>query len=232
MDSEFVEEKIDLETFRKMWNDEVATDWALIVDILNTPDIWQFVLDETKNGSVRVFEYLSVEDIPSREALIQLMNCVPNEMFELSLSEIVEHYGDNHFYDFAVAYYVLLDKDVAPGCFTRSLGELYDEGFHLIHGICQNEVYTQEKKIVEKAVAHGSTDTYRDWCSMSSGEVELPQQNKHKLLQTIATIIGGIVMLLVIGFSLYLGCSYPYITLIVLLAALLIYYIMKWQDKE
>ena len=90
----------------------------------------------------------------------------------------------------------------------------------------------EEKKIVEKAVAHGSTDTYREWCSMSSGEVELPQQNKHKLLQTIATIIGGIVMLLVIGFSLYLGGSYPYITLIVLLAALLIYYIMKWQDKE
>ena len=39
-------------------------------------------------------------------------------------------------------------------------------------------------------------------------------------------------VVLVIGFSLYLGCSYPYITLIVLLAALLIYYIMKWQDKE
>ena len=230
MDSEFVEEKIDLETFRKMWNDEVATDWALIVDILNTPDIWQFVLDETKNGSVRVFEYLSVEDIPSREALIQLMNCVPNEMFELSLSEIVERHADNQFYDFAVAYYVLWDKDVTPGCFTRSLGELYEEGLYSIHWICQNENYTQEKKIVQKAVAHGCNDAYKEWCSMNSGDVKLPQQNKFKRI--ITQIITVVITVVGCGLFIYITCSYPYITLLILLILLLTYYVMKWQDKE
>ena len=77
MDSEFVEEKIDLETFRKMWNDEVATDWALIVDILNTPEsitpfqgVWcnsgvilSGVLHQSKQTDTQMFNILKTAKV-------------------------------------------------------------------------------------------------------------------------------------------------------------------------
>ena len=74
-------EIISLETFQKMWNGEACIEHNQMVDALDDKSVWEFVLDETTNGSTKVFEFFTEAEMPSRSALIQLMNTVPNELF-------------------------------------------------------------------------------------------------------------------------------------------------------
>lgn len=105
-------EIISLETFQKMWNGETYIEHNQMVDALDDKSVWEFVLDETTNGSTKVFEFFTEAEMPSKSALVQLMNTVPNELFGLNAEELKERIGENNnFVNFAIVYYVLLEKN-------------------------------------------------------------------------------------------------------------------------
>ena len=87
-----------------------------------------------------------------------------------------------------------------------------------------------ERLILRKIQPNDYIVAYKEWCSMNSGEVKLPQQNKFKRI--ITQIITVVITVVGCGLFIYITCSYPYITLLILLILLLTYYVMKWQDKE
>ena len=97
-------ERIGLATFQRMWNGETDAEHHLMVDALEDPSVWQFVLDETYNGCAKVFEFFIECEMPSRYALIQLMNTVPDEWFELSEEELdSELFG--YFFNFLALFH-------------------------------------------------------------------------------------------------------------------------------
>ena len=67
-------ERIDLRTFQKMWNGEIDAVHDQMVDALENKYVWKFVLDETYNGSAKVFEFFMECEMPSRYALINSRN--------------------------------------------------------------------------------------------------------------------------------------------------------------
>ena len=83
-------ERIDLGTFQKMWNGEIDAVHDQMVDALENKYVWKFVLDETYNGSAKVFEFFIECEMPSRYALIQLMNNVPDEYIENYAKEMLK----------------------------------------------------------------------------------------------------------------------------------------------
>ena len=79
MDLNIETKRIDLATFQRMWNGETDAEHHLMVDALEDQRVWRFVLCETSNGSTKAFELFRECDMPSKNALIQLMNTVPEE---------------------------------------------------------------------------------------------------------------------------------------------------------
>ena len=123
-------EIISLETFQKMWNGETYIEHNQMVDALDDKSVWEFVLDETTNGSTKVFEFFTEAEMPSKSAFVQLMNTVPNELFGLNAEELKERIGENNnFVNFAIVYYVLLEKMETPEFYKYNVGEMYYDGF-------------------------------------------------------------------------------------------------------
>ena len=142
-------ERIDLGTFQKMWNGEIDAVHDQMVDALENKYVWKFVLDETYNGSAKVFEFFMECEMPSRYALIQLMNTVPDEWYELSEEELDKRIGFNQFEEFAIIYYVLLEKAKVPGFYKGDIGNMYYDGFWRIQPLLKNESDDNGKLIYE-----------------------------------------------------------------------------------
>lgn len=154
-------EIISLETFRKMWNGETYIEHNQMVDALDDKSVWEFVLDETTNGSTKVFEFFTEAEMPSKSALIQLMNTVPNELFGLNAEELKERIGENNnFVNFAIVYYVLLEKTETPEFYKYNVGEMYYDGFRLVQPLCQNETERLNKRIKNIALQYDTSDLY------------------------------------------------------------------------
>ena len=154
-------EIISLETFQKMWNGETYIEHNQMVDALDDKSVWEFVLDETTNGSTKVFEFFTEAEMPSKSAFVQLMNTVPNELFGLNAEELKERIGENNnFVNFAIVYYVLLEKTETPEFYKYNVGEMYYDGFRLVQPLCQNETERLNKRIKNIALQYNTSDIY------------------------------------------------------------------------
>ena len=154
-------EIISLETFQKMWNGETYIEHNQMVDALDDKSVWEFVLDETTNGSTKVFEFFTESEMPSKSALVQLMNTVPNELFGLNAEELKERIGENNnFVNFAIVYYVLLEKMETPEFYKYNVGEMYYDGFKLVQPLSQNETERLNKRIKNIALQYNTSDIY------------------------------------------------------------------------
>ena len=154
-------EIISLETFQKMWNGETYIEHNQMVDALDDKSVWEFVLDETTNGSAKVFEFFTEAEMPSKSALVQLMNTVPDEWFGLNEDELKERIGENNnFVNFAIVYYVLLGKTETPEFYKYNVGEMYYDGFRLVQPLCQNETERLNKRIKNIALQYDTSDLY------------------------------------------------------------------------
>lgn len=154
-------EIISLETFQKMWNGETYIEHNQMVGALDDKSVWEFVLDETTNGSTKVFEFFKESEMPSKSAFVQLMNTVPNELFGLNEDELKERIGENNnFVNFAIVYYVLLEKTETPEFYKYNVGEMYYDGFRLVQPLCQNETERLNKRIKNIALQYNTSDIY------------------------------------------------------------------------
>ena len=154
-------EIISLETFQKMWNGETYIEHNQMVDALDDKSVWEFVLDETTNGSTKVFEFFTEAEMPSKSAFVQLMNTVPNELFGLNAEELKERIGENNnFVNFAIVYYVLLEKMETPEFYKYNVGEMYYDGFKLVQPLSQNETERLNKRIKNIALQYDTSDIY------------------------------------------------------------------------
>ena len=154
-------EIISLETFQKMWNGETYIEHNQMVDALDDKSVWEFVLDETTNGSTKVFEFFTEAEMPSKSAFVQLMNTVPNELFGLNAEELKERIGENNnFVNFAIVYYVLLEKMETPEFYKYNVGEMYYDGFKLVQPLSQNETERLNKRIKNIALQYNTSDIY------------------------------------------------------------------------
>ena len=151
-------ERIDLATFQRMWNGETDAEHHLMVDALEDPPVWRFVLCETSNGSTKAFGFFKECDMPSKNALIQLMDTVPTEWFNLNAEEIKERIGESHFENFAIVYYVLLEKTETPAFYKYNVGEMYYDAFRLIQPLCQNETERLNKRIERTALLYDTSN--------------------------------------------------------------------------
>ena len=154
-------EIISLETFQKMWNGETYIEHKQMVDALDDKSVWEFVLDETTNGSTKVFEFFTEAEMPSKSALVQLMNTVPDEWFGLNEDELKERIGENdNFVNFAIVYYVLLEKMETPEFYKYNVGEMYYDGFKFVQPLSQNETERLNKRIKNIALQYNTSDIY------------------------------------------------------------------------
>lgn len=151
-------ERIDLATFQKMWNGETYAEHHLMVDALEDQCVWRFVLCETSNGSTKAFGFFKECEMPSKNALIQLMDTVPTEWFNLKAEEIKERIGESHFEKFAIVYYVLLEKTETPAFYKYNVGEMYYDAFRLIQPLCQNETERLNKRIERTALLYDTSN--------------------------------------------------------------------------
>lgn len=151
-------ERINLATFQRMWNGETDAEHHLMVDALEDPPVWRFVLRETSNGSTKAFGFFKECEMPSKNALIQLMDTVPTEWFNLKAEEIRERIGENNFEKFAIVYYVLLEKTETPAFYKYNVGEMYYDAFRLIQPLCQNETERLNKRIERTALLYDTSN--------------------------------------------------------------------------
>lgn len=151
-------ERIDLATFQRMWNGETDAENHLMVDALEDQCVWRFVLCETSNGSTKAFGVFKECEMPSKNALIQLMDTVPTEWFNLNAEEIKERIGESHFEKFAIVYYVLLEKTETPAFYKYNVGEMYYDAFRLIQPLCQNETERLNKRIERTALLYDTSN--------------------------------------------------------------------------
>ena len=158
MDLNIETKRIDLATFQRMWNGETDAEHHLMVDALEDSCVWRFVLSETSNGSTKAFESFRECDMPSKNALIQLMDTVPEEWFKLNAEEIRERMGENNFKDFAIVYYVLLEKTETPAFYKYNVGEMYYDAFRLIQPLCQNETERLNRRIERTALLYDTSN--------------------------------------------------------------------------
>lgn len=158
MDMNIKTERIDLGTYQKMWNGEIDAVHDQMVDALEDPYVWKFVLDETSNGSTKAFEFFKECEMPSKNTLIQLMDSVPAECYKLNAEELKERIGENNFENFAIVYYVLLDKTETPEFYKYNVGEMYYDAFKLIQPLCQNETERLNKKIEKTALLYDTSN--------------------------------------------------------------------------
>ena len=195
-------ERIDLRTFQKMWNGEIDAVHDQMVDVLEDPSVWKFVLDETNNGSAKVFEFFMECEMPSRHALIQLMNTVPNEWYELSEEELYERIGINQFEEFAIIYYSLLEKAKVPGFYKGDVGNMYYDGFWLIQPLLKNENERQNRKIVKTALQYGSAETDEYWLDLQ--KQARGNSGNEKQTQKLGFAFGILLMTLLVILIVYL----------------------------
>ncbi len=226
-------ERIDLATFQRMWNGETDAEHHLMVDALENKYVWKFVLDETYNGSAKVFEFFMECEMPSRYALIQLMNTVPNEWYELSEEELDKRIGFNQFEEFAIIYYVLLEKAKVPGFYKGDIGNMYYDGFGLIQPLLKNENERLNRKIAQTALQYGSVETYEDWQDLQKQERGIA--GNEKFSQKLGFAFGILLMTLLVVFAVYLliqidAATFAYGGLAICLVALMIYWFLR--EKE
>ena len=226
-------ERIDLGTFQKMWNGEIDAIHDQMVDVLEDSSVWQFVLDETNNGSAKVFEFFMEYEMPSRHALIQLMNTVPNEWYELSEEELYERIGINQFEEFAIIYYILLGKAKAPGFYKGDVGNMYYDGFWLIQPLFKNENERLTRKIINTALQYGYVETYEDWLDLQKKEIAGNEKSSQKLGFAFGILLMTLLVILIVYLLIHIdAATFAYGGLIICLVALLIYWLVKGRKQQ
>ena len=235
MDMDIKTERINLGTFQKMWNAEIDAVHDQMVDALEDPSVWKFVLDETYNGSAKVFEFFMECEMPSRYALIQLMNTVPNEWYELSEEELYERIGTNQFEEFAIIYYSLLEKAKVPGFYKGDVGNMYYDGFWLIQPLLKNENERQNRKIVKTALQYGSAETYEYWLDLQ--KQARGNSGNEKQTQKLGFAFGILLMTLLVILIVYLlinidAATFAYGGLVICMVALVIYWLIKARKQQ
>lgn len=151
-------ERIDLATFQRMWNGETDAEHHLMVDALKIRQYGDSCSARLIMVAQKVFEFFMECDMPSRYALIQLMDTVPTEWFKLNAEEIKERIGESHFEKFAIVYYVLLEKTETPAFYKYNVGEMYYDAFRLIQPLCQNETERLNKRIERTALLYDTSN--------------------------------------------------------------------------
>ena len=235
MDMDIKTERINLGTFQKMWNAEIDAVHDQMVDALEDTYVWKFVLDETYNGSAKVFEFFMECEMPSRHALIQLMNTVPNEWYELSEEELYERIGINQFEEFAIIYYSLLEKAKVPGFYKGDVGNMYYDGFWLIQPLLKNENERQNRKIVKTALQYGSAETYEYWLDLQ--KQARGNSGNEKQTQKLGFAFGILLMTLLVILIVYLlinidAATFAYGGLVICMVALVIYWLIKARKQQ
>lgn len=233
MDMDIKTERIDLGTFQKMWNGEIDAVHDQMVDALEDSSVWQFVLDETNNGSAKVFEFFMEYEMPSRHALIQLMNTVPNEWYELSEEELYERIGINQFEEFAIIYYILLEKAKVPGFYKGDVGNMYYDGFWLIQPLFKNENERLTRKIINTALQYGYVETYEDWLDLQKKEIAGNEKSSQKLGFAFGILLMTLLVILIVYLLINIdAATFAYGGLIICLVALLIYWLVKGRKQQ
>ena len=235
MDMDIKTERINLGTFQKMWNGEIDAVHDQMVDALEDPYVWKFVLDETYNGSAKVFEFFMECEMPSRYALIQLMNTVPDEWYELSEEELDKRIGFNQFEEFTIIYYVLLEKAKVPGFYKGDIGNMYYDGFWLIQPLLKNENERQNRKIVKTALQYGSAETYEYWLDLQ--KQARGNSGNEKQTQKLGFAFGILLMTLLVILIVYLlinidAATFAYGGLVICMVALVIYWLIKARKQQ
>ena len=235
MDMDIKTERINLGTFQKMWNDEIDAVHDQMVDALEDPYVWKFVLDETYNGSAKVFEFFMECEMPSRYSLIQLMNTVPDEWYELSEEELDKRIGFNKFEEFAIIYYSLLEKAKVPGFYKGDVGNMYYDGFWLIQPLLKNENERQNRKIVKTALQYGSAETYEYWLDLQ--KQARGNSGNEKQTQKLGFAFGILLMTLLVILIVYLlinidAATFAYGGLVICMVALVIYWLIKARKQQ
>lgn len=226
-------ERIDLGTFQKMWNGEIDAVHDQMVDALEDSSVWQFVLDETSNGSTKAFEFFKECEMPSRHALIQLMNTVPNEWYELSEEELYERIGINQFEEFAIIYYILLEKAKVPGFYKGDVGNMYYDGFWLIQPLFKNENERLTRKIINTALQYGYVETYEDWLDLQKKEIAGNEKSSQKLGFAFGILLMTLLVILIVYLLIHIdAATFAYGGLIICLVALLIYWLVKGRKQQ
>lgn len=226
-------ERIALGTFQKMWNGEIDAVHDQMVDALEDPYVWKFVLDETSNGSTKVFEFFMEYEMPSRHALIQLMNTVPNEWYELSEEELYERIGINQFEEFAIIYYILLEKAKVPGFYKGDVGNMYYDGFWLIQPLFKNENERLTRKIINTALQHGYVETYEDWLDLQKKEIAGNEKSSQKLGFAFGILLMTLLVILIVYLLIHIdAATFAYGGLIICLVALLIYWLVMGRKQQ
>ena len=218
-----------------MWNAEIDAVHDQMVDALEDPYVWKFVLDETYNGSAKVFEFFMECEMPSRYALIQLMNTVPDEWYELSEEELYERIGINQFEEFAIIYYSLLEKAKVPGFYKGDVGNMYYDGFWLIQPLLKNENERQNRKIVKTALQYGSAETYEYWLDLQ--KQARGNSGNEKQTQKLGFAFGILLMTLLVILIVYLlinidAATFAYGGLVICMVALVIYWLIKARKQQ
>lgn len=233
MDMDIKTERIDLGTFQKMWNCEIDAVHDQMVDALEDPYVWKFVLDETSNGSTKAFEFFKECEMPSRHALIQLMNTVPNEWYELSEEELYERIGINQFEEFAIIYYILLEKAKVPGFYKGDVGNMYYDGFWLIQPLFKNENERLTRKIINTALQYGYVETYEDWLDLQKKEIAGNEKSSQKLGFSFGILLMTLLVILIVYLLIHIdAATFAYGGLIICLVALLIYWLVKGRKQQ
>ena len=226
-------ERIALGTFQKMWNSEIDAVHDQMVDALEDPYVWKFVLDETSNGSTKAFEFFKECEMPSRHALIQLMNTVPNEWYELSEEELYERIGINQFEEFAIIYYILLEKAKVPGFYKGDVGNMYYDGFWLIQPLFKNENERLTRKIINTALQYGYVETYEDWLDLQKKEIAGNEKSSQKLAFAFGILLMTLLVILIVYLLIHIdAATFAYGGLIICLVALLIYWLVKGRKQQ
>lgn len=233
MDMDIKTERIALGTFQKMWNGEIDAVHDQMVDALEDPYVWKFVLDETSNGSTKAFEFFKECEMPSRHALIQLMNTVPNEWYELSEEELYERIGINQFEEFAIIYYILLEKAKVPGFYKGDVGNMYYDGFWLIQPLFKNENERLTRKIINTALQYGYVETYEDWLDLQKKEIAGNEKSSQKLGFSFGILLMTLLVILIVYLLIHIdAATFAYGGLIICLVALLIYWLVKGRKQQ
>ena len=233
MDMDIKTERIALGTFQKMWNGEIDAVHDQMVDALEDSSVWKFVLDETSNGSTKAFEFFKECEMPSRHALIQLMNTVPNEWYELSEEELYERIGINQFEEFAIIYYILLEKAKVPRFYKGDVGNMYYDGFWLIQPLFKNENERLTRKIINTALQYGYVETYEDWLDLQKKEIAGNEKSSQKLGFAFGILLMTLLVILIVYLLIHIdAATFAYGGLIICLVALLIYWLVKGRKQQ
>mgnify|MGYP003294072325 FL=1 len=215
-------EVISLDIFRQMWNNEIAIDHEKMVDALDIPKIWEFVVDETSQGSLNVFYLFGYNEMPSKDALVQLMDNVSVELFRMSPSDYNERFRDSDFMNYAIVYYVLKDWKVVPNFYTETLGDMYYDGYWFLGDLYENERRRFRKSLLLKAKQYGSLDAYEDLSDMQN---ESETENNTGDSATFWFIF--IIVIVCVGLIMIGSIAFPYIALAICLVSLLVYWLLK-----